>query len=64
MRSGKKPLPMYRNRLILITVLDTLAWLGATAAMAAILGNSTALQIGSAVAFTVIWYVAIKVWAR
>lgn len=64
MRSGKHPMGTHRNRLILITALDTLAWLGATAAMAAIVGNSTTLQIGSAVIFTVLWYVAIKIWAR
>lgn len=52
------------GRVTAITIADTLSWLGVTAAFAAIVGNSAALQIVSAAVFTALWFAAIKVWAR
>jgi hypothetical protein len=51
-----------RSRVFVITVLDTVAWLVVTAALAAAIGNSTPLQIASAIVFTVLWFVAIRLW--
>src|SRR5207244_11832763 len=60
MHSGKQSMSTYRSSLILISVLGTLARLGATGAMVRMFGNSTALQVGSAIIFTILWSIAIK----
>jgi hypothetical protein len=52
-----------RSRVFVITLIDTVAWLAVTAALAVAIGNSALLQIASAVVFTVLWFVAIRLWS-
>lgn len=51
-----------RARMLVITAVDTLAWLVTTAALAALIGDSASLQIVSAIAFTALWFVAVRIW--